>query len=151
MLSSPPALETTMKILLAVDGSHVTKRMLSYIAAHDELLGPGHEYSVVTVVMPVPAYAAKMLERKTLDGYYQEEAEKVFRPIRTFVEQQGWTVRLVPMHGHASETIAAMATSEHFDLVVMGAHGHSALGNVVLGSVATGVLARCQAPVLLIR
>jgi nucleotide-binding universal stress UspA family protein len=36
------------------------------------------------------------------------------------------------------------------DLIVMGTHGHSALGNVVMGSVATGVLARCKAPVLLI-
>jgi nucleotide-binding universal stress UspA family protein len=33
----------------------------------------------------------------------------------------------------------------------MGSHGHSALGNIVLGSVATGVLARCTVPVLLIR
>jgi nucleotide-binding universal stress UspA family protein len=33
----------------------------------------------------------------------------------------------------------------------MGSHGQSALGNVVLGSVASGVLARCDVPVLLIR
>ena len=30
-----------MKVLLAVDGSDHTKRMLSYLAAHDELLGAG--------------------------------------------------------------------------------------------------------------
>jgi len=40
-----------MKILLAVDGSAVTKRTLSYIAAHDELLGSEHEYIVVSVVV----------------------------------------------------------------------------------------------------
>jgi nucleotide-binding universal stress UspA family protein len=34
---------------------------------------------------------------------------------------------------------------------VMGTHGHTALGNVVLGSVASGVLARSKVPVLLIR
>jgi nucleotide-binding universal stress UspA family protein len=33
----------------------------------------------------------------------------------------------------------------------MGSHGHAALGNMILGSVAAGVLARCDAPVLLIR
>jgi nucleotide-binding universal stress UspA family protein len=33
----------------------------------------------------------------------------------------------------------------------MGSHGHTALGNLALGSVATGVLARCKVPVLLIR
>jgi len=36
-----------MKILLPIDGSDYTKRMLSYIAAHDELLGSGHEYNPV--------------------------------------------------------------------------------------------------------
>ena len=140
-----------MKILLAVDGSHVTKRMLSYLAAHDELLGPGHDYAVVTVVAPVPGYAATFLEAKTLDGYYLEEAEAVFRPIRSFVEQQGRQMRFVHLPGHAAEAIAAMAEGEHFDLIVMGAHGHSSLVNVALGSVATGVLCRCKTPVLLIR
>jgi nucleotide-binding universal stress UspA family protein len=32
----------------------------------------------------------------------------------------------------------------------MGTHGHSALGSVLLGSVTTGVLARCKVPMLLI-
>jgi len=140
-----------MKILMAVDGSHVTKRMLSYVAAHDELLGPGHEYTLVHVVAPVPAYAASLLQAGTLETYYREEAEKVFHPIRGFTDQQGWKVRLVHEHGHAADVIAALAESGHADIVLMGTHGHSSLGNVVLGSVATGVLARCKVPVLLIR
>ena len=32
----------------------------------------------------------------------------------------------------------------------MGTHGHSALGNAVLGSVTQGVLARCKLPMLLV-
>jgi nucleotide-binding universal stress UspA family protein len=140
-----------MKILLAVDGSHVTKHMLSYLAAHDELLGPGHTYTILTVIPPVPGYAAEFLAQKTLDDYYAEQAELVFRPIRGFADQQSWQVRTVYESGQAAEAIASLAEGEHFDLVVMGAHGHSALANVVLGSVATGVLARCKIPVLLIR
>ena len=140
-----------MKILLAVDGSHVTKRMLSYLAAHEHLLGPSHEYVVVTVVAPIPGYAARFLGREALDGYYLEESDAVFKPIRAFVEQQKWRVRLVHLHGHAAEAIASMADNEHFELIVMGAHGHSALANVALGSVTSGVLARCKTPILLIR
>ena len=41
--------------------------------------------------------------------------------------------------------------STQFDMVVMGSHGHSALGNLVMGSVTTQVLAHCQVPVLLVR
>jgi hypothetical protein len=39
-----------MKILVAVDGSKFTRRMLAYLAAHDEWLGPRHRYTVLTVV-----------------------------------------------------------------------------------------------------
>ena len=42
-----------MKILVAVDGSDYTKRMLAYLAAHDEWLGDHHEY---TLVHAVPAF-----------------------------------------------------------------------------------------------
>ena len=139
-----------MKILLAIDGSHVTKRMLGYVAAHDELFGPSHDYTVVNVVAPVPGYAARFLDQGIIDDYYREEAEKVFAPVRSFPEMQHWKLRMVHAGGHAAEVIVATAEKEHCDLVVMGTHGHSTLGNVVLGSVATGVLARCKKPVLLI-
>ncbi len=142
--------EHAMKILLAIDGSLVTKRMLSYVAAHDELFGPSHDYAVVNVVTPVPGYAAKFLDKKILDDYYRDEADHVFKPVRSFAEMQHWKLRLIHAHGHAAEVIAATAENEQCDLVVMGTHGHSSLGNVVLGSVATGVLARCKKPVLLI-
>ena len=140
-----------MKILLPVDGSEHTKRMLSYIAAHDELLGPGHEYTILTVVAPIPAYATRFLERGTVDGYYDEQAEQVLKPVRAFAGQKGWTIRVAHTQGHAAESIAARAAADKTDLIVMGTHGHTALGNVVLGSVASGVLARSKVPVLLIR
>lgn len=140
-----------MKILLPVDGSEFTKRMLGYVAAHDEFLGAQHEYTVFTAVAPIPVHAARFLDRSTLDDYYRERAEEVLAPVRRFAAQQGWNVRMVHVHGHAAEAIAAQAESERPDLIVMGTHGHSALGNLALGSVATGVLARCSVPVLLIR
>jgi nucleotide-binding universal stress UspA family protein len=139
-----------MKVLLAIDGSEYTKRMLSYIAAHNELLGQGHEYHVLTVVPPVPQYAARFLERSTLDGFYAEQAEVVLKPVRAFAAQQQWRAEMVYLHGHPAETIAAYAASIEADLIVMGTHGHSALTSAVLGSVASGVLARCAKPVLLV-
>jgi nucleotide-binding universal stress UspA family protein len=147
----PTVLETQMKILLPVDGSDHTKRMLSYIAAHDELLGSGHEYTIFTVVTPIPAHAARFLDRSTVDGYCDEQAEQVLKPVRAFADQQHWKVRTAHTQGHAAEAIAARAANDKTDLIVMGTHGHTALGNMVLGSVANGVLARSKVPVLLIR
>jgi nucleotide-binding universal stress UspA family protein len=75
----------------------------------------------------------------------------VLQPVSRFAEQKGWKVRVVHHQGHAADAIAAFAEAEKPDLIVMGTHGHTALGNVILGSVASGVLARCKTPVLLIR
>ena len=38
-----------MNILLAVDGSAYTKKMLAYLTTHEELLGSKHNYSLIHV------------------------------------------------------------------------------------------------------
>lgn len=140
-----------MKILLAVDGSDYTKRMLAYLAAHDEWLGNRHDYTVVNTVAPVPARAASVIDRDTLKSYYADTSEAVFKSIRTFFKKQGIEATFVGKVGHAAEVIAKTADAGDFDLLVMGSHGHGTLGNLVMGSVATQVLARCKVPVLLVR
>jgi len=140
-----------MKVLLAVDGSAYTKRMLAYLAAHDELLGTGCEYLAITVVASITARAARFLDKQVVDDYYQDEAEAVLQPVQAFAKMQGWSLRVLKTHGHAAETIAEVAREEKADLIVMGSHGHSALGNMVMGSVAMSVMARCSVPALLIR
>lgn len=140
-----------MKILVAADGSAYTKRMLAYLAAHDEWMGSAHRYTVLTVVPAVPPRAAAVLDRDLLDAYYNEEADKVFKPIRAFFEKQGLQAAFVHEVGHAAEIIAKHANEDGFDLLVMGSHGHGTLGNLVLGSVATKVLAHSKVPVLMVR
>ncbi len=140
-----------MKILAAVDGSPYTKRMLAYLAAHDEWLGAHHSYTVVHSVPAVPARAAAVLDKALVKSYYEDEAEKVFKPIRTFFARQGLAAEFVAKVGHPAETLAALANAGGFDLIVMGSHGHGSLAKLVLGSVANKVLAHTETPVLLIR
>ena len=139
-----------MKVLLAVDGSDYTKRMLAYLAGHGELLGPSHDYTAVTVVTAIPPHAARHVDRNTLAEYYRDEADKVLGPVKEVAPQRGWKLATASLHGHAPDEIATLAQSGSFDLIVMGTHGHSALGSLVLGSVASGVLARARKPVLLV-
>ncbi len=140
-----------MKILVAVDGSVYSKRMLAYLAAHDEWLGNTHDFTVVHVVPPVPPRAAAVLDKSVLNEYYDDEAAKVLKPIRAFMDKRGINVKYVTKTGHAAEVIATVAAKNKFDLLMMGSHGHTTLGNLVLGSVATKVMATCEVPVLLIR
>lgn len=140
-----------MKVLVAVDGSVYTKRMLAYLAAHDEFLGDRHQYTVLTVVAPLPGRATVVLDRDIVRSYYGEEAEKIFKPIRSFFARQGIAANFVSRVGVASELIARQATTGKFDLLIMGSHGHGKLGGLVMGSVATKVLANCKTPLLLVR
>jgi nucleotide-binding universal stress UspA family protein len=150
-LAARPFLETAMNILVPVDGSPFTKRMLAYLAAHDEWLGAQHVYTLLHVVPPVPPRAASALDKALLRGYYDEQAEKVFKPIRSFFAKQGLTARFVAKTGPAADTIADIARKGGHDLLILGSHGHGSLVNLVMGSVATKVLAQCTKPVLLIR
>lgn len=138
-----------MKILIAVDGSPTTKRMLAYLVAHEERFLRGQALTVFTVVPAVPGRAAALFDKDNLQGYYEDEAEKVFKPIRSFLAKQGIDAKFVSKVGHAAELIAKASAKQ--DLLILGSHGHTALGNLVMGSVATKVLAGCETPVLLVR
>lgn len=140
-----------MKILVAVDGSSFTKRMLAYLAAHEDWLGTHHEYTVLHVAPALPPRATAVLDKSLLKGYYADEAEKVFKPIRTFFEKQGIPAQFVAKVGSAGDVIADVASKAKFDLLMMGSHGHGTLGKLVLGSVSTKVMAHCETPVLIIR
>ena len=140
-----------MNILLAADGSAYTKRLLAYVAAHDDWLGMNHQYTVVHATPKISGRAAAFIDRATLKGYYQEEAEKVFKPIRTFFKQRGIDAVFVGLVCQIAESIAKQANRAPCDLLMMGSHGHGNMGNLVMGSVATQVLALCKVPVLLVR
>ena len=140
-----------MKILLAVDGSSYTKKMLAYLTTHDELFSANNDYTVLTVQPALPPRARAAVGKEVVDGYYAEESEKVIASVSKFLTRHGLAAKSTWKVGPAGETIAKFADSGKFDLVVMGSHGHGALGNLVMGSVATQVLANCQVPLLLVR
>jgi nucleotide-binding universal stress UspA family protein len=140
-----------MKILLAVDGSAYSKKMLAYLSTHEAFFSPANEYTVFTAQPALPPRARAAVGKEIVDQYHSEEAEKVLAPIGKFLLRHGINATSSWKVGPAGATIAKMAESGKFDLLVMGSHGHSALTNLVMGSVATQVLAHCEVPVLLVR
>lgn len=140
-----------MKILLAVDGSAYTKKMLAYLTTHDEMFSPGNEYTLVNVQVPLPTRAKAAVGSEVVAAYYAEEATKATAPVVKFLQRHGIEAKLISKVGSAGEVIAKTATAGKFDLVMMGSHGNGALASLVMGSVATRVLADCKVPVLLVR
>ncbi len=140
-----------MKILLAVDGSKFTKKMLAYLTTHDDLFSPSHSYTLFTARMALPARVATAVGKHVVSDYHTEEAEKALAPAVKFLLRHGINAKSEWKPGPIGETIAEYAQANRFDLLVMGSHGHGSLVNLVMGSVATQVLAHCKVPVLLVR
>ena len=140
-----------MKILLAIDGSPYTKKMLAYLTTHEELMAGTHEYTALTVQTPLPPRARAALGKAVVDQYYAEQGEKVLGPVDKYLKRHGINFTTAVKVGPAGETIAKVAETGGFDLIMMGTQGHGARGKLVMGSVSTQVLASCQVPVLLVR
>ena len=53
--------------------------------------------------------------------------------------------------GQAETALAQLVEAEKFDMVVMGAYGHSRIRSLIIGSTTTGMIRACKVPVMLIR
>ncbi len=72
-------------------------------------------------------------------------------PVRALLKDKGIEAQVKHRVGHAADEISREATETQADLIAMGSHGHGTIRSMVMGSVATKVLAGCKTPVLLIR
>jgi len=59
--------------------------------------------------------------------------------------------RLQTTYGNPAQAIVKVAEEHKFDLIVVGAKGHSLLRNLAVGSVCDAVLHNAPCPVLVIR
>lgn len=139
-----------MKILLAVDGSEYTGKMLDYVT-DQPLFDDRHEYTLFNAQTPLPPHAASAVGAGAARSYHEDEAQKVLAPALARLRDHGYRVTGEWRTGSAGETIARFAEDGGFHLLVMGTHGYGALGRLIMGSVASQVLARCSLPVLLVR
>jgi nucleotide-binding universal stress UspA family protein len=145
-----------MKILLAVDGSEYTVRAVTYLSSHLDWFRGEPELHLLHVRQPIPAGLAVEQARRILGeegaiDYYKEESAAALAPAEKILRSEG-----IPFHSHykvgdITKEIHAFALKKRIDLIAMGSHGHGALANVVLGSIATKVLAASTVPVLIVR
>ncbi len=59
--------------------------------------------------------------------------------------------RIIVTAGDPVNEITKIAEQGHFDLIIMGTHGHGEFGKIMLGSTASGVISKSRVPVLVAR
>ena len=141
-----------MKVLIATDGSNPALAALDAFVARLGWFRDRPAVELVHVHAPIPyPRAAAWAGKEAVEKYYAEESEAALAPAAARLEAQGIVPTTVKLVGDAGREIVHHAAASGCDLIVMGTHGHTAMGNLVMGSVATKVLAAAKVPVLLLK
>lgn len=143
---------TRMKILLAVDGSKYSRKAARHLATHLGWFREAPEVHVRNVRPPIPyPGAAASVGKKAIDDYQREEAEAALAVASKELAAARIAYTTSYGVGEVATDIRNFVKKNGIDLVVVGSHGHGALANVALGSVATKLLAVLNVPVLVVR
>lgn len=138
-----------MRIILAVDGSGESQNAADFLARLP--LPEASQVTVVTVVADAP-----------MDEIGPEVWMKVREASRATALQNYQTVlpklgalsanaEHLLQEGHPSRVILDAAKERNADLIVVGAHGHSLISRVLLGSTSNYVANHARCPVLVVR
>jgi len=143
-----------LRILLAVDGSETATRATQRLVDSAGWFKEPLEVELVTVHLPLPqvgGFAGAVVSHDMVEKYYSEEGGKALAPARGLLDAAG--VRYAPhiLIGEIAQSIVDHAEKTGCKMIYMGTRGMSAVGNLVVGSVATKVLHLGRVPVVLIR
>jgi nucleotide-binding universal stress UspA family protein len=107
---------------------------------------------VMTTTMPVMAdgyLSPKVYE--DMEAAARASAQKQLARLVAQAKRAGARVKTLLLEGVPHDRIARAARSRKADLVVMGTHGRTGFAKLILGSVASRVLAIAPCPVLTVR
>ncbi len=155
---SNPKAEGRLHIVIAVDGSDAS---CAAADAASRVLDADADFSLVTVIDPEldPMADAGGFEGPVMG---EQEAHDSYRgsvvaaegalaaSARAFGTRPLHQAVLERTHGSVADRICEYAGDVDADIVVVGSHGHSALADVLLGSVTSALLHHCPRPVLVI-
>ena len=141
-----------MKALVAIDGSESPLRALRYILAHQDFFSTNPELVLINVHLPIPtAHARAVVGSDAIAQYHKDEGEAALAPARALLAGKPCRVTERLIVGQPADEIIAAAQQNGCDLIIMGTHGRGAIGNLLMGSVATRVIAQSPIPVLSVR
>jgi nucleotide-binding universal stress UspA family protein len=140
------------KFLVPVDNSDNALRALQYAIRLAKEGGPtelvivyAHEPPIVygEIAVYMPEERAKELQR--------EHSEDILKPAIEMATSAGVSYTSEILIGDIAKSIVAAAEKHGCDGIVMGTRGMGAVGNLVMGSIATKVIHLAQVPVTLVK
>jgi nucleotide-binding universal stress UspA family protein len=151
---APPAKAVTLQpIVFATDFSPASKGALE--KAIELARKEGAELIVAHVYEPPASLShsgvADDLIEAELEKTMIRDVEKQMEPVLATVRAAGVKVRSEILPGHAGKELGVLADRTGAALLVVGTHGRTGLKKIVVGSVASQVIATAPCPVLTVR
>jgi len=138
-----------MKILVAVDGSKPSLKVVQLLVEHCDWYRERPDVELVTVHLPVPKVGH--IPKGQLDRYYAEEGEGNLAAAKKKLDAAGVPYRARILVGPIAESLVKHAKDQRCDLIYIGTRGLSGVGAAILGSTAMKVLHISETPVLLVK
>ena len=85
--------------------------------------------------------------QRSMQAYGQKQLDRLVAKAKT----AGARVRSLLLEGTTADAIVRTARSKRADVIVMGTHGRTGLGRLLMGSVAQRVVGTASCPVLTVR
>ena len=140
-----------MNILLLTDGSRHSQEAARWLARHAAELRNPPRIVALYVHPPLPYPGAQAAAgRPAVERYYRETAEEALAPAARVLREANVEFGASYVVGEIVPSIADHVGREKVGLVVMGTHGHGAMMNLAMGSIATKCVATLPVPVLVV-
>lgn len=131
VLVASRAFKPIERYLVAFDGSPSAKKAVAY-ACENPLL-KGLSCSLLSVGKPSAA------------------VEEELRKAKAALTAAGQTVTAQVVSGEPEKVIPEIVETDHINLLIMGAYGHSRIRHLIVGSTTTTMVRTCRVPILMFR
>jgi nucleotide-binding universal stress UspA family protein len=142
------------RILYASDFSPASRpafhRAIGLARANRATLTVAHVYSAIVPLMGDGIATPQVYERWMAD-VRADAQRRLDRLVAQAKKSDGVRVKGLLLEGVPHDRILRAARSTRADLIVLGTHGRTGIGRVLLGSVAARIVALARCPVLTVR
>ncbi len=119
------------KVLIAFDGGNSSRKAVDYMSGS-------------------PLYRDLALELVTVGAPDADRQARLDRAAQV-LRDAGLSVETRRVEGQPDAALKQLVEAERFDMLVMGAYGHSRIRSLMIGSTTTQMIRSCKVPLLLFR
>lgn len=119
------------RVLIAFDGGHSSLKAVDYLARN-------------RLLADIPVALA-------FAGVETPDIRKALENAKATLSAGGFEAEILIESGKPDNTLGKLVEEKGFDLVVMGAYGHSRIRSLIIGSTTSEMIRTCKVPILLMR